>query len=84
MLCWGRVFPDFHVVAKDLIAENDRVAARVRLTGTHTGADWFGIAATGNLIDVTEMMFFRLQNGRAVKAWVSKAERLLRIQPVDG
>ena len=38
--------PDFHTEIQDLIAEGDKVVARVIMTGTHTG-DFFGIPATG-------------------------------------
>jgi steroid delta-isomerase-like uncharacterized protein len=62
-------FPDFRFVVEDIIAEGDRVAARVRFFGSHTGEEWFGLPATGKEIDVTEMMFFRFQNGRVVEAW---------------
>ena len=45
-------FPDFHNTIEDLIAEDDRVAARLRYTGTHSGP-LFGVAPTGNpLTDV--------------------------------
>jgi len=62
-------FPDFQFVVEDIIAEGDRVAARVRFSASHTGEEWFGLPATGRKIDVTEMMFFRFQNGRVVEAW---------------
>ena len=73
-------FPDFRFVVGDIIAEGDRVAARVRISGSHTGEDWFGLPATGNEIDVTEMMFFRLQNGRVVEAWEDYDEYVMRRQ----
>ena len=38
-------FPDLRMSVEDLVAEGDRVAARVILTGTHTGEPFLGIAA---------------------------------------
>src|SRR5690348_2318453 len=39
-------FPDFRVMADDLIAEGDKVVARVTAHGTHQG-EFMGIPATG-------------------------------------
>ncbi len=77
---WREAFPDFHFVVEDIIAEGDRVAARVKFTGTHTGTEWFGLAATGKEIDVTEMMFFRLADGVVVEAWEDYDEQAMRRQ----
>jgi predicted ester cyclase len=35
--------PDWHTAIEDLIAEGDKVVARITLTGTHTG-DFWGIS----------------------------------------
>lgn len=40
-------FPDLHSVIEDLVAEGDRVAVRGRDTGTHSGAPFKGVAASG-------------------------------------
>lgn len=77
---WRGAFPDFHFVVEDLIAEGDLVAARVRFTGTHTGDDWFGLSATGKSIDVTEMMFFRFEQGLVVEVWEDYDEYVMRRQ----
>ena len=47
-------FPDLTMTVADLLAEGDRVAARVVLTGTHTGADLMGIPATGRKVEVEQ------------------------------
>jgi len=77
---WREAFPDFQFVVEDVVAEADRVAARVSFTGTHTGAEWFGLAATGMPISVTEMMFFRLEAGVVVEAWEDYDEQVMRQQ----
>lgn len=46
--------PDLTVSVEDLIAEGDKVAARVILTGTHTGTPLFGKPATGRRIRVEQ------------------------------
>jgi predicted ester cyclase len=48
------VLPDLHMSVDDLIGENDRVAARVTLTGTHTGEPFFGIEPTGRAVHVEQ------------------------------
>src|SRR5882757_4106407 len=35
--------PDLRAEVDDLVAEGDRVAARISMTGTHTGAPLFGV-----------------------------------------
>ena len=44
--------PDWHTEINDLIAEGDRVVARITMTGTHTGNFW-GIPATGRRVEPT-------------------------------
>jgi predicted ester cyclase len=46
--------PDLAVSVEDLIAEGDKVAARVILTGTHTGGPLFGRPATGRSLRVEQ------------------------------
>ena len=41
--------PDWHTQIEELIAEGDKVVARITMTGTHTG-DFFGFPATGKKI----------------------------------
>jgi steroid delta-isomerase-like uncharacterized protein len=80
VLSWRKAFPDFRFIVEDIIGEGDRVAIRVRFTGTHTGADWFGLSPTGKQIDVTEMMFFRIQDGKVLEAWEDYDELTMRRQ----
>ena len=60
--------PDFHTKIEDLIGEGDLVAARIRMTGTHTG-EFFGIPPTGKHVDVTGMYFARIAGGKIVEHW---------------
>ena len=61
-------FPDYHTVIEDLIAENDKVAARITMTGTHTG-DFMGIAATGIQVEYSGMYIVRIKSGMIVEHW---------------
>ena len=60
--------PDYHTTIEDLIAEGDKVAARVTMTGTHTGNFW-GIAATGKRVNLTGIYIVRIANGKIVEHW---------------
>lgn len=61
-------FPDLTETVETVVAEDDVVAVRVRLTGTHEG-DLFGIEPTGETIDVASMALFRVDDGEIVEMW---------------
>ena len=60
--------PDFHTTIDDLIAEGDKVVARVTMTGTHTG-DFWGFPATGKKVSFTGIYIARIENGKIVEHW---------------
>jgi steroid delta-isomerase-like uncharacterized protein len=61
-----QMIPDFHVRIEDLIAEGDRVAAFITITGTHT-RDMLGIPPTGKAFSVVGMSMFRIAGGKIVE-----------------
>jgi predicted ester cyclase len=65
-------FPDVHmqvVDLVDLVAEGDKVAARILCSGTQHGA-WQGHPVNGQRFErVAEMYFFELHEGRITRAW---------------
>jgi steroid delta-isomerase-like uncharacterized protein len=60
--------PDWHTSIEELIAEGDKVVARIRMSGTHTG-DFFGIPATGKHVEFTGIYIVRIVNGKIVEHW---------------
>ena len=58
--------PDFHTTIEDLIAEGDRVAARITMTGTQTG-EFFGVPPSGRPFKITGMYIARIANGKIVE-----------------
>jgi steroid delta-isomerase-like uncharacterized protein len=63
-------FPDAAVEPLDMFGENDRVAVRLRLTGTHRG-ELMGVAASENEIDVEQITIVVLDDdGRCLERWV--------------
>ena len=61
-----KAFPDFHEIIEDIIAEGDKVWARITFTGTHTG-EFMGIAPTGKKITTEMVDIFRIFNGKLVE-----------------
>ncbi len=59
-------FPDSRHEVQDVFAEDDRVMARVKLTGTR-GGKFMGIPPTGRRIEVNEIHVYRLRDGKAVE-----------------
>ncbi|HET7271965.1 MAG TPA: ester cyclase [Rubrobacter sp.] len=63
-----QAFPDLSVTVEDVMAEGDRVAARVTMRGTHLG-EFQGIAPTGKLVEVKAIDKFRISEGKIVEHW---------------
>ena len=67
---YRRAFPDLRVSVEDLIAEGDRVAARLRFRGTHLG-EMDGIAPTGKRVECTGIVISRVEGGRIAEDWAN-------------
>ena len=63
-----RGFPDFHTTMDDLMAEGERVAARITMRGTHTG-EFMGMAPTGKAVSLTGMYLVSIEAGKIVEHW---------------
>ena len=61
-------FPDYQTAIDDLIAEGDKVAVRITMSGTHTGS-FMGIPPTGKRISFTGMYVARVDDGKIVEHW---------------
>lgn len=61
-------FPDVKWQLEEVIAEDDRIAARFVMHGTHRGA-FFGVPPTGKSIAVKAMNFYRLSNGQFIEEY---------------
>lgn len=60
-------FPDRKVEIKDMVAEGDKVAVRLQVTGTNQGGvAWFGAPANGNKIDFEAISIYTLKDGKIV------------------
>ena len=61
-------FPDLRLTPEDLIAEGDRVVARLMVTGTHQG-EFQGLPPTGKQVTMSGIEIVRLAGGKAVERW---------------
>jgi len=59
-------FPDIQWTLEDMVAEEEKVAARYIMRGTHQGG-FFGVPATGKSIQVQAINFYRLNNNQIIE-----------------
>jgi predicted ester cyclase len=64
-----RAFPDLHIAVEDVIADGDKVVSRHRVTGTHCGSEYLGLAPTGRSIAYDEIFVLRFAEGRIAQTW---------------
>jgi steroid delta-isomerase-like uncharacterized protein len=63
-------FPDSRFLVDDVIAEDNKVAVRHRLQGTHQ-AEFQAIPATGKQVEVGGIVIFHIENEMIVEAWLN-------------
>ena len=61
-------FPDIQWTLEEMITEDDRIAARFIMRGTHRG-EFFGVPATGKSITVQAMNFYRLADDQIIEEY---------------
>jgi predicted ester cyclase len=81
-------FPDWREEIMELVAEGDTVAGRFRCSGTHLG-EFLGEAPTGRRMDVQEVFFLRVEDGKFVDFWgledsLGRMRQLGLLPPPDG
>ena len=62
-------FPDFHNHIEELIAEGNKVAARLIYTGTHRG-ELLGFPGTGRRITYSGLAIFEFKYAKIVRGYV--------------
>ncbi|HSR16432.1 MAG TPA: ester cyclase [Gemmatimonadales bacterium] len=61
-------FTDFRMTPEDMIAEGDKVAVRLTMSGTHTG-ELMGIPPTNKSFTVQGIDILQVRDGRGVAHW---------------
>jgi steroid delta-isomerase-like uncharacterized protein len=66
---WVRAgFSDVHYEIEDMIAEGDRVACRITLTGTHDG-EFQGSPPSGRRLRMDHVHWHRIADGKVIERW---------------
>jgi len=80
-------FPDAHLEARHVVADEEHVVVAYTLTGTHEG-EFEGIAPTGRKIEVNGIQIGRFEDGKIVERWGSSDElgllKQLGADPTEG
>jgi predicted ester cyclase len=85
IVMFRQAMPDLHASVEDIVAEGRTVAARVRMTGTHTGAPLFGVPAAGRPVDIEQFHFIEVDDrGLGVRHWANVGVSELRQQIAVG
>jgi len=61
-------FPDVQITIKDLIAEGDKVVARLYATATNTGP-FAGQPPTGKKVEIHSIRIYRIADNKIVETW---------------
>lgn len=61
-------FPDLHFKVEHTVNEGDMTAARVLVTGTHTGSGFPG-SPKGNRVSFAGMCMARVKDGKIIESW---------------
>jgi steroid delta-isomerase-like uncharacterized protein len=75
-------FPDLHHDIVDMVAERDKVAVRLNVTGTHKG-EFQGIPTTGKKLSLDEMGFMTIIDGKITEGWIS-SDTMRLMQQIGG
>lgn len=80
--------PDFHIEIISLAEQGEDVFVQWRITGTHTGAKWQGIAPTGKRVDLDGIDHFVVRDGTVSSNFVVfdqlQFARQIGMMPPDG
>jgi predicted ester cyclase len=61
-----QALPDRHTEILEMVAEGDKVVARIRMTGTNTGGfPMFNVPANGNKVDIEWISIYTVKDGKA-------------------
>lgn len=62
-------FPDMTFKVELLIQSGDLIVSNWTLTGTHTGAPFFGVAPSGEVVTINGTAILRMRDGKVVEHW---------------
>lgn len=62
-------FPDLQVKIEDIFAGDDKVAVRLRISGTHEG-EFLGVQPTGKRVEYKSTEIYRIADGKIAEEWI--------------
>jgi len=62
-------FPDMDFRVTLLIEHDDLIVSHWTLTGTHTGAPYYGVPASGERVTISGTAILRMRDGKVVEHW---------------
>lgn len=62
-------FPDIQVKVEDIFAAGDKVAVRLRISGTHAG-EFLGVQPTGKRVEYESTEIYRIADGKIAEEWI--------------
>ncbi len=62
-------FPNYELLADDVLAEGDKVVVRSTFRGTHKG-DLMGIPPTGKQVTMPAIVIYRIADDKIVEHWI--------------
>ncbi len=62
-------FPDIQVKIEDIFAAEDKVAVRLRISGTHAG-EFLGVPPTGKRVEYESSEIYRIADGKIAEEWI--------------
>jgi steroid delta-isomerase-like uncharacterized protein len=65
-----KAFPDINHHILDIVAEGDKVAIRLNITGTHKG-EFQSVPPTGKEVSIDGMDFLTIVDGKIVEEWLN-------------
>ncbi|MGB3682048.1 MAG: ester cyclase [Rubrobacteraceae bacterium] len=74
--------PDLHARIEDCVAEDDKVYARLTVTGTNSG-NFYGIPATGGTYEVNMFDYARIEDGKIVER-IQQSDTLSQMRQMYG
>ncbi len=63
-------FPRYELALEDLLAESDKVAARLTIRGTHRG-EFRGAAPTGREVTFSAIIIYQIADGKIARHWLA-------------
>lgn len=74
-------FPDYSGTTEAMVAEDDLVAVRYAVGGTHTG-EYRDVEPTGHVAEWTGMAMYRIEDGEIAEVWLEE-DRLRLLEQLE-